>query len=60
MTHDKLKEKDYIKKSKILANVDNFLEHLQGYLKNYKPRELSEMERKEPTLRNNDRVTIAF
>jgi len=40
-SYEKLKEKDYIKKSKILANIDNFLEHMQSYIEWYKPIEFN-------------------
>lgn len=36
-SYEKIKEKDYIKKSKVLANIDNMLEHMQTYLESYEP-----------------------
>lgn len=41
-TYKRQKELDYIKKSRILGSIDDFLEHLNKYLESYKPREFKE------------------
>ena len=56
-TFEKKKDIDYIKKSKILANIDNTLEHIDEYLKNYKPKELNI---DIPEVNNSDEITVLF
>lgn len=36
-TYERVKEKDYIKKSRILSSYSDFLEYINWYLKDYKP-----------------------
>ena len=54
---EKKKKKEFDRMAKILANRENQLEHLQEYLKTYKPKKLN-FERKE--ILNNDSVTVWF
>lgn len=56
-TFEKMKQEDYVKKSKILANHQYFLESLQGYLTNYQPREITILN-EQP--QNSDEITVMF
>ncbi len=56
-TFEKLKHSDYVKKSKILAWHEYFLENLQSYLTNYEPREVNIIAEK---VKNNDEITVLF
>lgn len=55
-TFEKKKNDDYIKKSKILSNIDYVLEHIQDFLKEYKSEPVKIIRDKEP--KNNDSILV--
>lgn len=56
-TFERMKQDDYIRKSRVLANYENFLENLRGYLRDYTPRTL-DIVRDE--VKNNEEITVLF
>jgi len=56
-TYDDIFKKEAKKALKTLANIDNFLEHIQEYIKSYKP---IEFKGEIPTLKNNDTIEVWF
>ena len=56
-TFEKMKQEDYIRKSKILSSHEYFLESLQDYLKTYIPRELNIVQ---DIINNNDEISVLF
>lgn len=56
-TFEKKKNEDYIKKSKVISNIDYLLDHIKEFLKEYKPRELNILRE---DIKNNDEITVFF
>jgi len=56
-TFEKKKHKDYVEKSKILANISNTLAHIDEYLLNYKPKEINF---DIPKVDNNEELAVLF